>query len=65
MYTYQVETKLSFSEDNTCEYTSSWYADIGSFIFKATNCNYELGEGANIKKIIDGTLQLYNNLGDI
>ena len=61
MYSYQVEAELSFSEDNTCNYSSSWYSDIGSYIFDSTNCSYETGKDNNIKITIDGTLKLYNN----
>ncbi len=52
---------MSFSEDKTCNYSSSWYSDIGSYIFDSTNCSYETGKDNNIKITIDGTLKLYNN----
>ena len=61
MNSYQVEAELRFSEDNTCEYSSTWYSEIGTYTFSSTKCNYEIGEGNNLKVTMDGTLQLYNN----
>lgn len=61
MNSYQVEAELRFSEDNTCEYSSTWYSEIGTYTFSSTKCNYETGEGNNLKVTMNGTLQLYNN----
>ena len=61
MNSYQVEAELMFSEDNTCEYSSTWYSEIGTYTISSTKCNYETGEGNNLKVTMNGTLQLYNN----
>ena len=61
MCSYQVEAELVFSEDNVCEYSSSWYSEAGSYTFNSTKCNYEFGKNNSIEIVIDGTLQFYNN----